>query len=145
MYGIGIGTGYKYRSCYDSFEVTITQKSNKKTRSYKVVIYYQSQGGGLDVNDLIQSILKVGKNKDIFEVHANQRIVPKEEQLEELKREEIDCEAADCSFPVEVEIEIERGKSRKSKMLLCESHAELIEKGIPFRMRSTKRDRFPAV
>ena len=140
MYSIGISTGYKYRSCYDSFEVRITQKSNKKIRSYKVVIYYQSHSDGLDVNDLIQSILKAGKNKDIFEVHANQRLIPKEEQFEELKREEIDCEAADCSFPVEVEVELERGKSHKSKMLLCESHAELVEKGIPFRMRINKKE-----
>jgi hypothetical protein len=140
MHGTGISTGYKYRSCYVSFEVRISQKKNKKTRSYKVVIYYQSQNGGLDVNELIQSILKAGKNKDIFEVHANQRLIPKEEQFEELKREEIDCEAADCSFPVEVEVEIEQGKSHKSKMLLCESHAELVEKGIPFRMRVNKKD-----
>ena len=104
------------------------------------MVYYQSQNGGLDINELIQSILKVGRNKDIFEVHANQRLIPKEEQFEELKREEIDCEAADCSFPVEVEVEIEQGKSHKSKMLLCESHAELVEKGIPFRMRVNKKD-----
>ena len=82
----------------------------------------------------------MGKNKDISEIHANQRSIPKEEQMEELKREEIDCEAANCSFPVEVEIEIERDKTHKSKMLLCESHAELVEMGIPFRMRSTKKE-----
>ena len=104
------------------------------------MVYYQSQNGGLDINELVQSILKAGRTKDIFEVHANQRLIPKEEQFEELKREEIDCEAADCSFPVEVEVEIEQGKSHKSKMLLCESHAELVEKGIPFRMRVNKKD-----
>lgn len=65
--------------------------------------------------------------------------------MEELKREEIDCEAANCSFPVEVEIEIERDKTHKSKMLLCESHAELVEMGIPFRMRSAKKEQISAV
>ena len=56
----------------------------------------------------------MGKNKEISEIHANQRSIPKEEQMEDFKREEIDCEAANCSFPVEVEIEIERDKTHKS-------------------------------
>ena len=63
------------------------------------------------------------------------------EQMEEFKRGEIDCEAENCSFPVEVEVEVERNKTQKSVMLLCESHAELMEKGIPFKMRATKKDK----
>ena len=90
MHDTGISTGYKYRSCYDSFEVRISQKKNKKIRSYKVVVYYQSQNGGLEINELIQSILKAGRNKAIFEVHANQRLIPKEEQFELGQPEEID-------------------------------------------------------
>jgi hypothetical protein len=43
-------------------------------------------------------------------------------------------------LPVEVEIGIERDKTHKSRLLLCESHVELVEKGIPFRMRSTKKE-----
>ena len=85
-----------------------------------------------------KNILKVGKNKEISEIHANQRSIPKEEQMEDkMKRLTV---KQSCSFPVEVEIEIERDKTHKSRMLLCESHAELVEKGIPFRMRSTKKE-----
>ncbi|MDW0315161.1 MAG: hypothetical protein QN716_07280 [Nitrososphaeraceae archaeon] len=62
------------------------------------------------------------------------------EQMEEFKRGEIDCEAENCSFPVEVEVEVERNKTQKSVMLLCESHAELMEKGIPFKMRAIKKE-----
>lgn len=60
--------------------------------------------------------------------------------MEELKRGEIDCEAENCSFPVEVEVEVERNKTHKSILLLCESHAELMEKGIPFTMRVIKKE-----
>jgi hypothetical protein len=86
-----------------------------------------------------QNIFKSAKNQDIFEIHVSQRLMAKGEQMEEIKLDDLDCEAENCSFPVEVEIEVERNKTHKSKMLLCESHAELIEKGIPFKVRAIKK------
>jgi hypothetical protein len=44
--------------------------------------------------------------KDISEIHANQRSIPKEEQMEELKREETIIQTANRKYTCRVWIEI---------------------------------------
>ena len=52
----------------------------------------------------------------------------------DLQQYDLDCEAKGCDFPAVVEVEVGgNDKGNKYTMSVCESHAELMHRGIPFK------------